>query len=177
MGSLPDARFRELGEQYFVALLDAAELACVQPARDLDVGVPHHARDRRLIGAGGHDQVAGPGAAEVVAGEVEADPFGHVGQRAADVAVLLRRALRGGEDRIAGARLLPLTTLAHNVLGSQIAGLPARWRADIEDASDVLRREQTQALRELSDRHLRQRLLGVVFLIVGIVLATAGNLV
>jgi hypothetical protein len=51
--------------------------------------------------------------------------------------------------------------------------MPNRWRADIDVAAVELRGEQIQGL----NRHLWERLLGVGLLVVGIALATAGNLV
>jgi hypothetical protein len=54
--------------------------------------------------------------------------------------------------------------------------LPERWRADIEGTARTLRREQEQGLVELRDEHLTERLGGVVLLVVGLGMATWGNL-
>jgi hypothetical protein len=62
-------------------------------------------------------------------------------------------------------------------LEGSLAALPGRWKTDVEQASQALRDEHARALAELRDRHMQARLLGVVLLAVGIVLATAGNLV
>jgi hypothetical protein len=58
-----------------------------------------------------------------------------------------------------------------------LESMPARWRADISEASETLRSEHTRALEQMRDRHLKARLLGVALLLIGIGLATAGNLV
>lgn len=58
-----------------------------------------------------------------------------------------------------------------------LESMPGRWRADIREASETLRGEHTRALEQMRDRHLKARLLGVALLLVGIGLATAGNLV
>ena len=58
-----------------------------------------------------------------------------------------------------------------------IAGLPERWLADIAREATSLRAEHAEELAKLRDRHLRARLLGIVLLVVGITLATWGNLV
>jgi hypothetical protein len=59
----------------------------------------------------------------------------------------------------------------------KLANLPRDWQSDIADASASLRSEHVKALEQMRDRHMQARLLGVVLVAVGIVLATAGNLV
>jgi hypothetical protein len=54
--------------------------------------------------------------------------------------------------------------------------LPERWSDDIEATAGTLRREQREGLDELRDEHLTARVGGVVLLVVGLVLATWGNL-
>ncbi len=54
--------------------------------------------------------------------------------------------------------------------------LPKRWRADIEAMGGTLRSEQNEKLDELRGEHLTERLGGVVLLVVGLALATWGNL-
>jgi hypothetical protein len=58
----------------------------------------------------------------------------------------------------------------------QLRDLPKQWNADIAAASTELRTEHADALRELRESHLTARLLGVLLLVVGIALATWGNL-
>lgn len=58
-----------------------------------------------------------------------------------------------------------------------LESMPRRWRSDITETSETLRDEHTRALEQLRDRHLKARLMGVALLVVGIGLATAGNLV
>lgn len=79
------------------------------------------------------------------------------------VAFLLRR-----EQEMQG-RLEEITTTLNRH--------PEDWRGDIEAASEALRGEQADALRELRAEHLRERLLGLGLLLLGVVLATWGNLV
>jgi hypothetical protein len=55
--------------------------------------------------------------------------------------------------------------------------LPARWGADIREAAAELRQEHSEALDRLRERHLRARLLGIGLLVIGIALATWGNLI
>lgn len=55
--------------------------------------------------------------------------------------------------------------------------LPARWQADIGDTAATLRQEHAEALDRLRERHLRARLLGVGLLVIGIAVATWGNLI
>lgn len=62
-------------------------------------------------------------------------------------------------------------------VGSSLASMPARWSADIDEASEALRGQHTRALEQMRVRHLEARLLGVALLFIGIGLATAGNLV
>jgi len=58
-----------------------------------------------------------------------------------------------------------------------VRALPKRWGADIEAALNVIRSENERAVSALRDRHLNLRLIGVGFLVAGIVLATWGNLI
>lgn len=58
----------------------------------------------------------------------------------------------------------------------QLAVLPAQWQIDIARAAGELHDEQDQALKRLAEAHLGPRLLGIVLLLAGIVLATWGNL-
>jgi hypothetical protein len=58
----------------------------------------------------------------------------------------------------------------------RMSGLPSEWRTEIEEASETLHSEQMQALDELRERHLEQRWLGIVLLLIGVVLATVANL-
>jgi hypothetical protein len=53
---------------------------------------------------------------------------------------------------------------------------PDDWQAAIDAATASLRTEQAEAIRALRGEHLRERLLGVAMLLLGLVLATWGNL-
>jgi hypothetical protein len=77
---------------------------------------------------------------------------------------------------VASEELLQLLGLL-TAVGAFVVLAPARWRADISEASETLRSEHTRALEQMRDRHLKARLLGVALLLIGIGLATAGNLV
>ncbi len=61
-------------------------------------------------------------------------------------------------------------------LDEKLNDLPERWRGDIEAAAGTLRQEQERGLVELRGEHLTARLGGVVFLVVGLGVATWGNL-
>jgi len=54
--------------------------------------------------------------------------------------------------------------------------LPRRWRADMEATAGTVRREQQEGLAKLRDQHLKARLGGVALLVIGLGLATWGNL-
>ena len=54
--------------------------------------------------------------------------------------------------------------------------LPERWRGDMRATAGTLRDEQRKGLDELRDEHLTARVGGVVLLVLGLVLATWGNL-
>lgn len=68
------------------------------------------------------------------------------------------------------------TQLRLDDLQQQVNDLPERWRGDIEGAAGTLRQEQQQGLAALRNEHLTARLGGVVLLVVGLALATWGNL-
>lgn len=57
-----------------------------------------------------------------------------------------------------------------------LEGHPKRWAADIAAAAADLRHEHGEGLAGLRNEHLGARLGGVVLLVVGLVLATWGNL-
>jgi hypothetical protein len=59
----------------------------------------------------------------------------------------------------------------------KLGELPERWQADIEAAAGTLRQEHKESLTELRREHLTQRLGGVAFLVIGLVLSTWGNLI
>lgn len=61
-------------------------------------------------------------------------------------------------------------------LEEELDKLPKRWRSDIEASAGTLRQEQERSLADLRDEHLTERLGGVVLLVVGLALATWGNL-
>jgi hypothetical protein len=61
-------------------------------------------------------------------------------------------------------------------LREELDELPRRWRADMEAKAGTLRREQQKGLARLRDEHLAARFGGVVLLVLGLGLATWGNL-
>ena len=64
-----------------------------------------------------------------------------------------------------------------NTIRREIRGLPGRWKADVDANAAELRQEHATELRRLRDEHKLARLIGVLLLAIGIVLATLGNLV
>lgn len=68
------------------------------------------------------------------------------------------------------------TQLRLNHLQQRANDLPERWQGDIEGTAGTLRQEQQQGLAGLRKEHLTARLGGVVLLLVGLALATWGNL-
>ncbi len=62
-------------------------------------------------------------------------------------------------------------------LQERLGALPERWRGDMEATAGTLRHEQREGLDALRDEHLTARVGGVVFLVVGLILATWSNLI
>jgi hypothetical protein len=57
-----------------------------------------------------------------------------------------------------------------------VNALPDRWQADIEEESETLRSEYEQALEQQRGELLLERLVGIVMVALGVLLATWGNL-
>jgi hypothetical protein len=62
-------------------------------------------------------------------------------------------------------------------LRATVEALPESWRRDIEEARQQSEDLSRALVRGLADRHLALRLLGLLFVLVGIVFAAVGNLV
>jgi hypothetical protein len=62
-------------------------------------------------------------------------------------------------------------------LEKEVRGLPKRWRDEIAKTRKELERSAGELVRSTADRNLRLRLLGLLYVIVGIFLAWLGNVV
>ena len=60
---------------------------------------------------------------------------------------------------------------------AELESQPERWRQDIEKARSELSAETRKEVERVRDSHIKLRISGVVILLVGILLVTAGNLV
>jgi hypothetical protein len=90
---------------------------------------------------------------------LHAPPAGDLGEK---VDFLIRRD-RANQERF-------------QALEQRIGALPAKWQGEMQARSRELQVGFEEALRELEDRHISARLLGLSLLIVGIILNTWGNL-
>jgi hypothetical protein len=59
----------------------------------------------------------------------------------------------------------------------EVGQLPEKWGAEIREAESDLRAEFNREIREVEERHIRARLLGLVLVVIGILLNTWGNLI
>jgi hypothetical protein len=55
--------------------------------------------------------------------------------------------------------------------------MPANWKAEIETAHEQTEQTVESGLGELAERNIRPRLLGVLYVVLGVILSTVGNLV
>jgi hypothetical protein len=59
----------------------------------------------------------------------------------------------------------------------QLDSLPSEWQTDIADAKHETERLARSLVKGLADRHLPLRLLGVGFVVLGLLLSATGNLI
>jgi hypothetical protein len=59
----------------------------------------------------------------------------------------------------------------------EVGGLPERWRSEIEKTRKELEGKTQDLVKRLADRNLRLRLLGVLYVVIGLTFSWLGNVI